>query len=116
MTLVGGGAAMLLAAVACQPADPTALPLGDGHVSSQPEVGSVWSCQTSFGGGGAFAVGEWIGDDGTFDATAKAEVDGEVTWPSSYTIELDGDVRRLVGNGLPDHPTGIYPVRSSGEA
>ena len=71
----------------------------------------MWSCQSTFGGGGAFVDGEWIStEDATFDATAKPTVDGSVTWASSYDIELDGDVRRLVGNGLPDHATGEFPV------
>jgi len=32
--------------------DRARLPLGDGHVTTSPQIGSVYSCQTSFNGGG----------------------------------------------------------------
>ncbi|MBI5842829.1 MAG: hypothetical protein HZB19_22280 [Chloroflexi bacterium] len=35
------------------------IPAGDGKVSTQPQVGYIYSCQTSFNGGGAFASGDW---------------------------------------------------------
>jgi hypothetical protein len=47
------------AAVAAR-VDPTALPLGDGNVSTSPKVGNVDSCQNRFPNvGGAQAVGPW---------------------------------------------------------
>lgn len=43
------------------------IPIGDGHISTTPEVGSVWSCRTPTGDGigGAHASGNWIHSDGT---------------------------------------------------
>jgi hypothetical protein len=96
--------------------DLTHLPVGDGNVSNQPVVGSVWSCQQTFNGGGAFAPGDWMYGDGTFDLTAKPTVDGSVTWPASFTISLQGDSRIISGNDLPDHATGNYPISPSDDA
>jgi hypothetical protein len=96
--------------------DLTHLPIGDGKISDSPTVGYVWVCNIGNGGGGAFADGPWIRDDGTFDFTAKAIVDGEVTWPSEFEIVLDGETRQIVGNDLPDHGTGVYPIDSGDDA
>lgn len=98
--------------------DLTHLPLGDGHRSTSPVVGSVWSCQTQFNSnaGGAFTDGPWIKSDGTFDLTAKPSVDGAITWPSQFTIRLNGASRTIQGNDLPDHATGQYPIASTDDA
>lgn len=93
------------------------LPLGDGHVSTSPVTGSVWSCQTQFNSNiGAFTNGPWIKSDGTYDFTAKPAVSGSINWPSQFTIALNGDVRVIQGNDLPNHPTGQYPIASSDAA
>ena len=96
--------------------DRSRLPLGDGHVTTAPRIGAVFSCQTSFNGGGAFTNGPWIHADGTWDATAKATVDGNVTWPHQFTISVSGGVRTIAGNDLPDHPTGTFPISPSDDA
>ena len=96
--------------------DITHLPVGDGNVSNQPMIGSVWSCQQTFNGGGAFASGDWMNGDGTFNLTAKPTVDGSVNWPADFTITLQGDSRIISGNDLPDHATGNYPVSTSDDA
>ena len=49
--------------------DLTNLPIGT-EVTTTPQAGAVYSCQTSFNGGGAHASGDWIHDDGTYDLTA----------------------------------------------
>jgi hypothetical protein len=102
--------ALSLSAAGAAAADPTRLPIGDGHVSRAPERGAVWSCETRFGGGGARAGGAWLHEDGTFDVTAKPVVAGAIAWPSSFAIVRDGATRRLTGNGLPGKPTGIFPI------
>jgi hypothetical protein len=43
-------------------------------------------------------------------------VDGAVAWPHQFTITLEGNVRVIAGNDLPDHPTGTYPVSPSDDA
>lgn len=96
--------------------DRTRLPIGDGNVSTSPTVGAVWACQTTFSGPGALVKGPWMRGDGTYDSTTKAVVDGEVAWPSQFSAELTGTTRTLMGNGLPAHTTGVYPVAQSDDA
>lgn len=100
-----------IARVAAHPVDLTRLPLGDTLLSQEPKTGYLWAC--SFGGGpggGASVNGPWIRQDGTFDFTAKTKVRGAVTWPNAFTVSVEGDVRILATNDLPDHPTGIFPI------
>src|SRR5262245_55350410 len=89
------------------------LPLGDGKISNGPRVGWIWACRVEPGAGGAHRKGPWIRADGTWDSTAKLVVGGSVTWPSRWTIELLGDRRVFVSNGLPSHATGIFPISPS---
>ena len=98
--------------------DLTKLPIGDGHVSTSPVAGSVWSCQTQFNAnaGGASTNGPWMHSDGTFDLTAKPSVDGAISWPSQFTITLNGSSRTIQGNDLPEHATGQYPIATSDDA
>ncbi|HVG38347.1 MAG TPA: YHYH protein [Pyrinomonadaceae bacterium] len=102
--------------------NPGRLPLGVGKISAAPRRGYVWSCQQDFGGGlsgiGAHRVGEWINDDGTWNPQAKTvEVDGDVEWDKfRYEIKLEGGARWLIGNGLPNHRTGVFPVDPSDDA
>jgi hypothetical protein len=96
--------------------DLTHLEVGDGKYSTNPQAGYVYSCSTSFNGGGAQGTGDWMNGDGTWDATKKAVVDGSVTWPSSFTVSIQGNQRVFTGNDLPDHPTGNFPVNPSDDA
>lgn len=96
--------------------DVTALPVGDGRYSTSPQRGYVYSCQTSFNGGGASAQGPWFNGDGTWDMTKKATVDGSVSWPHELSVTLSGDSRVFSGNNLPEHPTGTFPVAQSDDA
>ena len=96
--------------------DLTRLPIGDGRVSTSPRVGYVYSCQTSFGGGGAFRDGPWIRGDGTFDLTAKLAVRGSVRQGGEFNAALSVGTRRVTGNGLPQHSTGQFPVASNDPA
>jgi hypothetical protein len=99
------------------PLDPKNLPIGDGKISSTPKKGHVMSCQTTFYGFGAFKAGEWIHADGTWDSTVKAEVDGDVEWKNfKYEIKVENSLRKLIGNGLPNHHTGIFPVKPTDDA
>ena len=47
---------------------------------------------------------------------SKPAVDGKVTWPGRIQIVREDDARRVNGNGLPNHPTGIYPIARDSEA
>ncbi len=92
--------------------DITQLPLGDGKVSTRPQVGYVYSCQTHFQGGGAQHAGDWIHGT-TWDLTAKLSVRGSVTFPDAqFSIETQGAQRIITGNGLPvDTEAGIFPIQ-----
>ena len=115
--LLSGLGALALVAAACHPVDETALPIGDGLVSSGPEQGAVFACTTSFGGGGAFRDGPWIdADAGTWDATEKLSVQGSVDWDGVFSATVDGAGTELEGNGLPTTPTGVFPVQTSDPA
>ena len=119
------GIAVVAAAIVCatvaraQATDPSRLPIGDGKVSNTAKRGMVWSCNPAGqfpGRGGAHAAGAWIKPDGTFDFTAKPTVDGSVSWPHRFSITLLDSVRRIAGNDLPNHPTGMFPVSSQDDA
>lgn len=111
--------------LAILPADPDAnvypyedgiLPLGDGKISTGPQRNSVFSCQTRFGGGGAFRDGSWIKDN-TWVPAEKVTIDGSVDWPNArIDITVSGDTRIISANNLPTHPTGVFPVDKNDDA
>jgi len=95
--------------------DDTALPLGELHISSGPEAGSFWSCQTNFSNRKPPA-GDWISGS-TWDSTAKPVVPGEVEWDGEFSTEISGDDRIITANGVPtDHTTGEFPIPTDSEA
>jgi hypothetical protein len=101
--------------------DAAFLPLGDGKVTtSGAKRGYVYACSTWTppGAGGAFAEGSWIRGDGTFDLSAKATVDGHVTWSQArFSDKREGSQRVLKGNDLPTkQTTGEFPIKSSDDA
>lgn len=113
------GAAVSVPAGAATRVDPTALPLGDGKVSTSPKVGNVDACQTQFGQGGAQVVGPWINSVAkTWNSTTKISVQGTVSWPNaSFSNTVSGGRRRVQTNDLPQgHTTGTYPVSASDPA
>lgn len=97
----------------------TALPLGDGKVSSTPRVGYVDSCQTTFNpnAGGAAVNGPWIHGT-TWDATTKLTVQGSVSWPQARNnITISGSQRIITTNDLPvGFTTGTFPIASGDPA
>ena len=97
--------------------DLTHLPLGDNRLADSPKVGWIWPCHIEPNAGGAFKNGPWIKQDGTYDFTAKAFVDGKVSWPKHHLdIQVQGDQRMISTNDLPDHVTGIYPIAQRDDA
>jgi YHYH protein len=92
--------------------DLTRLPLGDDLKSTSPEKGKLWPCRVEPEADGAGVDGPWINRvHGTFDKTAKAIVEGDVSWPSRFRMHLEGDKRVFDGNNLPPHGTGIFPIQ-----
>lgn len=99
--------------------DPSAIPLGDGHVATTPAVGYVDSCTSNFRGGGARHTGSWINEaNGTWNAATKIAVEGTVHWSNaSYTETTSGGSRILTTNDLPEiYPTGNFPINPSDPA
>jgi len=96
--------------------DVTQLPVGSA--SNEAVVGGMWSCQTSYAGGGAQTEGPWFNDDGTWNLDEKVAVEGSVEWPEAdITIEREGDQRVITTKNLPvDDPTGEFPIASDTEA
>jgi hypothetical protein len=111
-----GASASTTPGAAATTIDLTRLPIGDSKVSTVPAVGSVFACQRSFGGGGAFRDGPWIRSDGTFDYTAKLAVAGARRLGGEFNAMLSGGTRLLTGNGLPAHALGQFPVAASDPA
>lgn len=82
-----------------------------------PKVGYVYSCTTTFGGGGASSNGPWIDTAAnTFDALTKIAVEGSVSWQSQFAATVSGSTRTIAGNGLPSHTTGTFPIAASDPA
>jgi hypothetical protein len=98
----------------------SSLPLGDNRSVTSPKKGYVYLCRTQndTAVGGAFQAGPWINQSTkTWDMTRKVTVDGEVKWPNAtWQITNDEQTRQLVGNGLPSHTTGVYPINPSDDA
>jgi hypothetical protein len=120
LALTASAATALAAGTAARAIDPTRVPLGDGHVSTSPKVGYVWSCQSTFGGiGGAQAVGSWIDETGkTWNRAAKPTVRGAVRWPQArYVTRVVGSKRTFGFDDLPiDHATGTFPIAADDPA
>ena len=101
--------------------DPTALPLGNSHVStSAAAIGDLFVCDAREANApGAFAVGPWVDEAaGTWDSTQKVSVQGEVSWPmAQYSESLSGDSRTIESNGLPvGSVTGVFPIAADDPA
>lgn len=107
LALIGGAAL-------AHPVDLQRLPLGDGHISTEPQRANIWACRVDPNGGGAQVDGPWIDKAaGTFDFTRKAVVSGQVTWTPNFKVSVEGDRRVFTTNDLPKHPTGVFPIQPS---
>lgn len=93
------------------------LPLGDGHVTDHPAAGNVYSCRSTFRGGGARHAGSWFHGN-TWNPLEKPHVAGRVFWPdAAFTLTSRGSDLLFQGNGLPvNEPTGRFPISSSDSA
>ncbi len=87
------------------------LPLGDGKVSSQPQVGYVFSCSRAFRAGGARHSGDWFHGN-SWNPLEKPHVQGRVMWPNAFFVMTrQNDMLAVKSNGLPvDEPTGTFPI------
>jgi hypothetical protein len=120
-TTTSGSAFSIVNVWASAPVDQTKLPIGTPHVSTEaPAVGDLFACDAgNANGGGAFAVGPWIDEEaGTWDATEKVSVQGEVSWPmAAYDEAVEGEIRTITSNGLPvGEVTGTFPIAADDPA
>jgi hypothetical protein len=77
-----------------------------------PDFLSLWLCGLPANGAGANNASDWTNPDGSWDYTRKPQVEGNVIWVSEFNITLDGNGNRVLsGNGLPNHPTGVFPIQ-----
>lgn len=87
-----------------------AVPLGDGKVSRQPAMDYVFSCETRFPESPRPGATPWIHGN-TWQPSEKPTVRGNVPWQWRLTVQLQGNQRVLMGNNLPSHGTGEFPIR-----
>lgn len=117
-SFIAGGLALALCLPTIAVAHGDKVPLGDGHISSSPKVGYVYSCQQRFNPNapGAQASGDWISGNYWYPSK-KPTVDGNVSWSGGgATVKVRNGVRKITSKGLPDHSTGTYPVSRSDDA
>jgi YHYH protein len=97
--------------------EPSKIPLGDGKISTAgPAVGSVFACSVPSSTNPP-GKAPWISADGlTWDSAAKITVQGSVQWASGFATSLLGSLLNITGNGLPNHPTGNFPIARSDPA
>lgn len=105
-----GAALALDPCIASAQSVPELLPVGDGRVSRQPEVGNIYACQTTFRAGRPHS-GPWIHGD-LWAPLEKPQVEGRVMWPEAETtITHTDDHIHVESNGLPvEQPTGRFPI------
>jgi hypothetical protein len=97
------------APVASAPIDPSRIPVGDGKLTtSSPRAGYLLVC-TIPSSQNPPGRAPWISGD-TWDSTAKIAVQGSVSWPSQFSVNLLGALLSVMGNGLPSHATGVFPI------
>jgi len=119
-TLNETAAASVINTWAHSPVDRTKLPIGTSHVSTKTaDVGGLLVCDARFTNGGVFKAGPWIDESaGTWDATKKVSVQGNVSWPmAKYREVIVGTSRTITSNGLPvDDVTGTFPIAADDPA
>jgi hypothetical protein len=89
---------------------------GQAPISATPQRGAIFACVTRFPGGGVPSAGPWLAEDGSVSLGEKPVVDGSVTWPARFSVTREANVRDLTSNGLPDHPTGVFPISPADDA
>jgi hypothetical protein len=87
-----------------------------GTVTDRPARNSIFLCGSTQLGPDFTASGTpWV--HGTTIVNSQIPfVEGQVKWHSTFETILTPSTRRFKGNGVPTHPTGIYPVQEGTEA
>ncbi|HSE61497.1 MAG TPA: YHYH protein [Candidatus Saccharimonadales bacterium] len=96
------------------------LPVGDNkYTTAGAEKGKVYVCNANFvsaSQAGAQTRGPWFVGTTQWDVNKKAKVGGSVDWQERLSVAVKNGKRVLDTNNLPNHVTGVYPVRSSDSA
>jgi hypothetical protein len=97
------------------------LPVGDEHfVTDTAKKGYVYICNDNFvpdSQAGAQVRGPWFTNNNTeWDINKKSAVQGEVSWQNELSIKVEDSKRIITTNDLPDHHTGVFPVRRTDAA
>lgn len=121
VTTTGAGSSSIVNTWVGPPTDTTKLPIGTTKVSTaKASIGGLFACDAGrANGGGAFAVGPWMDEAaGTWDATKKIAVRGELSWPMArYSERVEGANRIITSNGYPvGTVTGTFPIASDDPA
>lgn len=86
----------------------------DRRALSAPARNSLFSCQ--FQAMGDALRRPWVDPDGTIRLQAKPVVPGRVDWAGRLEVVRRGERIEIMGNGLPRHATGKFPVDPGSEA
>lgn len=128
--LEGASGVVLLAALVLQFANPptvlaqaikSALDAGkiaqgaiDQRSLARPARDTVFSCNRQ--SMAAALERPWIDANGVIDLANKPTIEGAVTWDSQLNIVHREQSTEVAGNGLPNHPTGKFPVARDSDA
>lgn len=86
----------------------------DTRSLSSPARNNLFSCSATKMG--TALDRSWVSEDGVIALGDKPTVEGSIDWDSALNVVAESTLRVLTGNGLPDHPTGGFPVRPGSEA
>jgi hypothetical protein len=111
---------LLLGLMSATSAAAAVLPLGDGHVGTQPAVGSIDACPLPSlpgGPGGASTSVPWI-TGSTWSTASKPSVQGSVSWRAAiYWATPTGSKLVIRTNDLPvGSATGTFPIAAGDPA
>ena len=86
----------------------------DQRARSKPARHTIFSChrQTM----SAALNRPWVDSHGVIDVAKKPRVEGAVSWSSQLHVARQDQTLQLTGNGVPNHPTGTFPVAPDSEA
>jgi hypothetical protein len=95
-------------------AEQTAQGAIDNRSLSEPARNAIFSCIFDNMGN---ALGQpWVDANGVIYFADKPVVEGSVSWNSRLEITVEDTDTVIEGNGLPDHPTGEYPIAQNSDA
>jgi hypothetical protein len=98
------------------------LPVGDNLYNSDGvKQGYVYACSgyasnLKSSAGGAGRRGPWFVGTTKYDLNKKLHVQGNVMWQAQFSNKVSGNIRTIITNDLPDHPTGVFPISATDPA